>query len=74
LFIYKLDLPEWLLIDNLSKLKAKLSDVIILFMAVKFLKRLIDGKSAIDTLYVGLAVAVVAGVLILFNRVSTEKG
>lgn len=72
LFIYKLDLPEWLLIDNLSKLKAKLSDVIILFMAVKFLKRLIDGKSAIDTLYVGLAVAVVAGVLILFNRVSTE--
>jgi len=27
LFIYKLDLPEWLLIDNLSKLKAKLSDV-----------------------------------------------
>lgn len=73
LFIYKLDLPEWLLIDNLSKLKAKLSDVIILFMAVKFLKRLIDGKSAIDTLYVGLAVAVVAGVLILFNRVSTEK-
>ena len=74
LFIYKLDLPEWLLIDNLSKLKAKLSDVIILFMAVKFLKRLIDGKSAIDTLSVGLAVAVVAGVLILFNRVSTEKG
>ncbi len=74
MFIYKLDLPEWLLIDNLSKLKAKLSDVIILFMAVKFLKRLIDGKSAIDTLYVGLAVAVVAGVLILFNRVSTEKG
>lgn len=74
LFIYKLDLPEWLLIDNLSKLKAKLSDVIILFMAVKFLKRLIDGKSAVDTLYVGLAVAVVAGVLILFNRVSTEKG
>jgi len=47
--------------------------LIILFMAVKFLKRLIDGKSAIDTLYVGLAVAVVAGVLILFNRVSTEK-
>ncbi|MFZ4663765.1 MAG: YqhA family protein [Caldilineaceae bacterium] len=74
LFIDKLNLPEWLLIDNLSKLKAKLSDVIILFMAVKFLKRLIDAKDAQDTLFFGLAVAVVAGVLILFNRVSTEKG
>lgn len=73
LFIDKLNLPAWLLIDNLSKLKAKLSDVIILFMAVKFLKKLIDGKDAQETLLVGLAVAIVSAVLILFNRVSTDK-
>lgn len=73
LFIDKLNLPDWLLIDNLSKLKAKLSDVIILFMAVKFLKQLIDGKNAQDLLFYGLAVAVVAAVLIAFNRVSTDS-
>lgn len=74
LFIDKLNLPEWLYIDNLSKLKTKLSEVIILFMAVKFLKQLIDVKDAQDTLFIGLAVAVVAAVLVLFNRVSTDKG
>ena len=66
-------MPEWLYIDNLSKLKTKLSEVIILFMAVKFLKQLIDVKDAQDTLFIGLAVAVVAAVLIFFNRVSTDK-
>lgn len=74
LFIDKLNLPEWLYIDNLSKLKTKLSEVIILFMAVKFLKRLIDVQDAQDTLFIGLAVAVVAAVLIYFNRVSTDQG
>lgn len=74
LFIDKLNLPEWLYIDNLSKLKTKLSEVIILFMAVKFLKKLIDVKDAQETLFVGLAVAVVAAVLIFFNRVSTDNG
>ncbi len=73
LFIDKLNLPEWLYIDNLSKLKTKLSEVIILFMAVKFLKQLIDVKDAQDTLFIGLAVAVVAAVLIFFNRVSTDQ-
>jgi len=74
LFIDKLNLPEWLYIDNLSKLKTKLSEVIILFMAVKFLKKLIDVKDAQETLFVGLAVAVVAAALIFFNRVSTDNG
>ena len=73
LFIDKLNLPEWLYIDNLSKLKTKLSEVIILFMAVKFLKQLINVKDAQDTLFIGLSVAVVAAVLIFFNRVSTDK-
>ena len=42
-------------------------------MAVKFLKQLIDGKNAQDLLFYGLAVAVVAAVLIAFNRVSTDS-
>lgn len=73
LFIHKLNLPQWLEIDNLSKLKAKLSDVIILFMAIKFLEKLLTAKSAQDTLFIALAVAVVAAVLIAFNQISTDK-
>lgn len=74
LFIHKLDLPDWLSIDDLSKLKAKLSDVIILFMAIKFLEKLLTASNPQDILFVALSVAVVAAVLIAFNRVSTEKG
>lgn len=73
LFIHELVLPDWLLIDDLSKLKAKLSDVIVLFLAIKFLEKLLQSKNALDTLFLALAVAIVAAVLIAFTRNSTDK-
>jgi len=73
LFIGKLDLPEWMLAHNLHDLKAKLSSLIILVAAVRFLESLIEGKDALQLLYMGGAVAVVSAALIAFS-VLGEKG
>ena len=73
LFIGKLDEPEWLVIDDLNKLKAKLSDVIVLFMAIKFLDKLLQSKDYQDTLLYAISVPAVAAVLIAFNRLRFDK-
>ena len=67
LFIGKLDLPDWMLAHNLHDLKAKLSSVIILVAAVRFLENLIEGKEALELLYMGGAVALVSAALIAFS-------
>lgn len=72
LFIQKLNLPEWLVIDDLKKLKGKLSDVVILILAIKFVEKLVDSKNAQDTLLYGLSIAVVIGALVLFNYASSK--
>src|SRR3989304_3054827 len=46
LFIADLELPEWLNIHNMHDLKAKLSGVIILVMAVTFLEHLVHWQDA----------------------------
>ena len=69
LFIGKLALPEWLVIDDLSKLKSKLADVIVLIMAIKFLDKLVTAKESLDVVWTALAVAIVSGVLIALNAV-----
>jgi len=40
LFIGKLDMPEWMLAHDLYELKSKLSSMIVLVMAVKFLQKM----------------------------------
>lgn len=67
LFIGDLDLPEWIAAHNLYELKAKLSSMVVLVMAVKFLEKLADYKNAADLLQVGLSVAAVSAVLIAFG-------
>jgi uncharacterized membrane protein YqhA len=74
LFIASIELPEWLVIRNLHDLKAKLSSVIILVMAVSFLERLFEWKNPQETLYLGLAVSAVAAVLIAFTRFGEKEG
>ena len=73
LFIGRLQTPEWLVIDDLGKLKAKLSDVIVVFMAIKFLDKLLQAKNYQEVFWYAASVAVVAAVLIAFNRFRTEK-
>lgn len=68
LFVAELDLPEWLAVHNLHDLKAKLSGVIILVMAVNFLEHLVHWKDASATLMFGVAIAVVTASLIAFGH------
>jgi uncharacterized membrane protein YqhA len=73
LFIGDLKLPEWLIIKNLHDLKTKLSSIVIMVMAIIFLKHLVLWEDPQGTLFFGLAVAVVAAVLIAFNQTGDKK-
>lgn len=68
LFIGQLDLPEWMLASNLYDLKVKLSSMIVLVMAVKFLETLLKSKDAAATLQTGAAIALMSAVLIAFGH------
>ncbi len=67
LFIEDLDLPAWLVIHDFHGLKTKLSSILTLVMAITFLKKLIEWKHAEDTLFFGIAIALVSAALIAFN-------
>ena len=67
LFVGKLNLPDWMLAHNLHELKTKLSSVIVLVMAVKFLERLVEWKNPNDLLFFAIAISVVAAALIAFS-------
>lgn len=68
LFIGRLDMPSWLLACNLHELKSKISSMIILVMAVKFLEHLVEWVNPLETFYLGVAVALVSAVLIVYER------
>jgi len=67
LFIGELNLPEWMLAHNLYDLKGKLSSMIVLVMAVKFLGKLQETKDTEALLQTGIAISVVSAVLIAFG-------
>jgi uncharacterized membrane protein YqhA len=67
LFIDKLDLPDWMLAQDLYDLKTKLSSMIVLVMAVKFLEKLLDVKDAEALMQIGIATALMSAVLIAFG-------
>jgi uncharacterized membrane protein YqhA len=67
LFIGEINAPEWMLAHNLYELKGKLSSMIVLVMAVKFLETFIESKDALELLYKSVAVALVSAVLIAFG-------
>jgi uncharacterized membrane protein YqhA len=68
LFIKDVALPEWLHIHNLHDLKAKLGSIVVLVMAVTFLKHLVEWKDPQGTLFFGLAVAVVSAALVALGH------
>jgi len=67
MFIADLSLPDWMVAHNLAELKAKLSSVIVLVMAVKFLEKLVEWKDPAATLQFGLSIAVISVVLIALS-------
>jgi uncharacterized membrane protein YqhA len=67
LFIGDPGLPPQMVAHNIPELKSKLSSVVVLVLAVRFAEAMFDQKvDALQTLWMGLATAVVAGVLIAF--------
>lgn len=68
LFVEDLSLPEPLVVHNLHDLKAKLASIIVLVMAVTFLRHLVEWKDPQGTLFLGISVATVSAVLIAFGH------
>ena len=73
LFIGELKVPDWMLVRNLDELKSKFTFVIIPVMSVKFLQKILQGESAIDTFYYGAAIALVTAALAAFNYVNEKE-
>lgn len=67
LFIGEINVPEWMLAHNLYELKGKLSSMIVLVMAVKFLQKLAEVKNTAELMQTGIAIAVVSAALIAFG-------
>ena len=73
LFIGNLKVPDWLVIDNLDDLKAKLQSVIIMIMAVLFLEHLAEWQRPLETLMFGGAIAAVTVALVLYSSSKKSK-
>jgi uncharacterized membrane protein YqhA len=73
MFIGDLKLPEWMVAHNLYELKSKLSGVIILVMAMKFLEKLVDWKAPQDTMYFAISIAVVSAALVAMGYLNKDK-
>jgi len=73
LFIGGLEVPDWMLVKDLTELKAKFTFVIIPVMAVKFVQKILKYENAVDTLYYGLGIAAVALALTAFNFISIKE-
>ncbi len=73
LFISGLEVPDWMLVRDLSELKAKFTFVIIPVMAVKFVQKILKYETAIDLFYYGAAIAMVTLGLAAFNMVSIKE-
>lgn len=68
LFIADLDLPAWLVVHDLHDIKGRLSQILILFLAVTFLEHLVEWKDPLGTLTFAASITLVMGALIAFNR------
>ncbi len=67
-FIGDLRLPASLDVADLTALKRKISDLLIIVIAVQFAKQFLSGVRGLDLLYAGAAVALVGTMLVLFTR------
>lgn len=73
IFIAKLSLPSGMAAQNLYELKAKLSSIVVLAMALKFLEHLAEWKDAYNTMLFGISIAVVSVALIALNYLSKKE-
>jgi len=74
LFIGKLNVPPWLSIETVDELKAKLASVIILFVAIAYVKVLVEWQNPVDTLLFGAATGILIAVLIQYYKAKEGHG
>lgn len=72
LFIGELAVPKWLSIETLDELKAKLASVVILFVAIAFVKYLVDFRNPTETLLFAIATGILMASLTLYYRTKSE--
>jgi uncharacterized membrane protein YqhA len=73
LFVGDLDLPDWLEIHSLDDLKRKLTDVIVLVVAIKSFEKLTAAKKPLDALtYAGAGALIIVG-LVLSSAVQLSR-
>jgi uncharacterized membrane protein YqhA len=68
LFVGKLNIPAALSIESVDELKAKLASVIILFVAIAYVKLLVDWRNPVETLLFGAATGILIAVLIQYYK------
>lgn len=68
-----LEVPDWLEINTLDDLKAKLIGVIVAIIAVIFVGGLVDAKSAVDVMYYGAGAGAVVVALAAFSYATRKK-
>jgi uncharacterized membrane protein YqhA len=73
LFIADLNLPPWLEMHNLHRLKVKLTSIIVLVMGIKFLEKFAASKDAQVTLMLGAAFAIASAALIGFTALIRDE-
>jgi uncharacterized membrane protein YqhA len=73
LFVGDLALPEWMVAHDLHELEVKLSSMVILIMAIKFLEHVEEWKDPQSALLWGVAIAVVSATLIALGRLGGKN-
>ena len=73
LFVADIPAPAWLVFKDLGSLKSKVSDVIVLLLAIKFLEKTITTEHPLDLVWYSISVALVGGLLIVFREWKTNK-
>jgi uncharacterized membrane protein YqhA len=69
----ELEIPQWLEINTLDDLKAKLIGVIVAIIAVIFVGVLVDARSANDVMYYGAGAGAVIAALAAYSFTTRKK-
>lgn len=72
LFFRPLNLAPWLVVHNLHEIKARLSSIIILVMAMLFLEKLVLWQDPQGTMYFAIAIGIVTVALIAFSNLGEK--
>ncbi len=71
LFVGELSVPEWLRIRTVDQLKAQLASVVVLFVAIAYVKVLVDWRNPQETLMYGVATGILIFALVHYYKAKT---